>query len=71
MGRVCVWGGFDARAHAHTHAHTNMHVKLCILTGGDGLPAMEPDPTAGRMEAGKGVCGFVWDLHRVFGANKG
>lgn len=61
-----------------THTHTNTrarahstHVKLRILTGRAGPPATQPVPTAGRTEAGKGVCVFEWDLHRVFGANKG
>ena len=56
--------------HAHTHIHTRgTHVKLCIPAGGAGPPAEEPDPTAGKLEAGKGPC--VCGTFTVFGANEG
>lgn len=48
-----------ARTHTHTHAHTVHTLKLCIPTAGVGLPATEPDPTAGSGREAGSRCLFA------------
>lgn len=54
----------------HPHTHKQCTRQALRLLVGAGLPATGPDPAQGGQKAGKGrVC--VWDLHGIFGANKG